>query len=258
MSDVQEASVDKALQQEQMLKLITKGFYRELMNYGIMKKDVITVSSLLLDCLMKDLKTPSQCNGDEYYNHLFTVGSVHDEWRAGRELSIKDIRITALRPEHHEQVAAWLSNPAIKYSFVPPFPDSKMELTRYFEQPGRDYFAILYDREPVGVIGADNVDDRSRKMEMKKFIGNTNLQGRGIGKYATFLFLYYAFVVREFDKVYLHSGDTNIRNIILNSKFGFELEGIFFDDVVVQDSKKDVVRMSLFKHRWLEIFTGAS
>jgi RimJ/RimL family protein N-acetyltransferase len=228
------------------------------MNYGIMKKDVVTVSSLLLDCLMKDLKSPSQSNGDEYYNHLFTISSVRDERRAGQGLSIKDVSITGLRPALYEQVAAWLSNPAIKNSFVPPFPDTQDELTRYFEDPGRDYFTILYDQEPVGVIGADNVDDRSRKMEMKKFIGNTDLQGRGIGKYATFLFLYYAFIVREFDKVYIHSGDTNIRNIILNSKFGFELEGIFFDDVVVENSKKDVVRMSLFKRRWMEIFAGAS
>jgi len=253
MSDVEKKNIDKGLQQEQMLKLISKGFYREMMNYGISKKDVITVSSHLLDCLLKDLKTSDICK-DEYYNNLFTVGSVLNTWDEGKGLTIKDIRITPLQPEHYGQVAVWLADPAIKNSFVPPFPESMKELTRYFEDPGRNYFAIIFNREPVGAIGADNVDEQSLKLEMKKFIGSKELQGQGIGKYATFLFLYYAFVVRNFDKVYIHSGDTNIRNIILNSKFGFELEGIFFDDVVVENCKRDIVRMSLFKERWLDIF----
>jgi len=36
----------------------------------------------------------------------------------------------------------------------------------------------------------------SNKLEMKKLIGNTNVQGKGIGKMATFLFLYYSFFIR--------------------------------------------------------------
>jgi RimJ/RimL family protein N-acetyltransferase len=256
MTQVQEPSADKALQQEQMLKLITKGFYRELMNYGIMKKDVISVSSFLLDYLMRDMKGSGGNGGDEYYNGQFTVGSVRDTWNDGRELSLQDVRIVPLEPQVYGQVATWLSEPSIRYSFIPPFPDSPQDLARYFEQPGRAYFTIYLDSTPVGIIGADNMDDDVRKLEMKKCIGATDMRGRGIGKHATFLFLYYAFMVRDFNKVYIHSGDTNIRNITLNSKFGFELEGIFFDDVVIKDSRKDVVRMSLFKPRWLEIFSG--
>jgi RimJ/RimL family protein N-acetyltransferase len=90
---------------------------------------------------------------------------------------------------------------------------------------------------------------------MKKLVGDGRFQGRGIGKTATFLFLYYAFVVKDYDKVFIHSGDANIRNIILNSKFGFELEGIFFSDVVMGTRKRDVIRMGLLKPRWLEIFS---
>jgi RimJ/RimL family protein N-acetyltransferase len=64
-------------------------------------------------------------------------------------------------------------------------------------------------------------------------------------------------VIRNLNKVYVHSRDINIRNINLNSRFGFELEGIFFDDVKVGDKRQDIVRMALFKSLWVRIFSSA-
>jgi RimJ/RimL family protein N-acetyltransferase len=81
------------------------------------------------------------------------------------------------------------------------------------------------------------------------------LQGKGIGKRATFGFLYYAFMIRNLNKVYIHSRDINIRNINLNSRFGFELEGVFLNDIIVGDKPQDVLRMALFKSLWLQIFS---
>jgi RimJ/RimL family protein N-acetyltransferase len=257
MNNNRENTAVNELQQEQMLKLITKGFYKELINYGIEKKYIITVSSHLLDYLLKDLKDTTVGKDDEYYNQLFTVKNIQDNWKKNQRLIIKDVSISPLKPEMCSQVAVWLADPAIKYNFIPSFPEAENELKEYFEHVGRAYFIIHYNDEPVGVIGADNMDNKSRKLEMKKFVGNAGLHGKGIGKFATFLFLYYSFSILGFDKVYIHSGDANMRNIILNSKFGFELEGIFFDDVVIQSTKKDVVRMGLLKARWLEIFSSA-
>jgi RimJ/RimL family protein N-acetyltransferase len=76
---------------------------------------------------------------------------------------------------------------------MPPFPEGESALKEYFEHPKRSYFAISHANEPVGLIGANNIDSESKKLEMKKLIGNRNLQGKGIGKSATFLFLYYFF-----------------------------------------------------------------
>lgn len=256
MSGLTEHTVEPATQRELMLKLITKAFYRELINYGITKKDVVSVSSFLLDYLLRDLKNPGADNGEGNYRHLFSVKSVRDEWRGGRGLGFRDISLTPLCPDLCGQVAAWLSEPAVRDSFVPPFPESAQDLKSYFAQPGRDYFSIHYGEEPVGIIGADSISLTSRKVEMKKLIGNRDYQGRGIGKTATFLFLYYAFVVMNYEKVFIHSSDTNIRNIILNSKFGFEVEGVFFSDVAVGSVRRDVVRMGLLRTQWQEIFSG--
>lgn len=240
------------IQQEQMLKIITKGFYKELINYGIQEKHIITVSTYLLDYLTKE-KTLRRSN--EYYNQLFSIKDIQNEWNTDKRLKLRDISISPILPALYAQVGAWLKNPVLKYSFTPLFPESERGLKQYFEHKQRKYFCIYYNNEPVGIIGADNIDADSKKLEMKKFIGNSGLQGKGIGKLATFLFLYYTFCILKFDKIYIHSGDTNIRNINLNSKFGFELEGMFFEDVYIKNEKRDVVRMGLLKSRWTEIFS---
>ena len=51
------------------------------------------------------------------------------------------------------------------------------------------------------------------------------------------------------------SGNANIRNINLNRKFGFELEGVFFEDAFLGNKKRDIVRMGLLRSRWMEIFS---
>ena len=91
---------------------------------------------------------------------------------------------------------------------------------------------------------------------MRKLIGDPAMHGKGIGKRATFLFLYHVFLHRKFEKVYVHSMDTNIRNLNLNGKFGFELEGVFLQDVILQQERRDVVRMALVRSAWLELFSG--
>jgi RimJ/RimL family protein N-acetyltransferase len=166
----------------------------------------------------------------------------------------KDVYIAPLQRGMISQVSLWLQNPIIKYSFVSRFPTHQSSLREYFAAPDRQYFGIFSQGHYVGIIGADGMERGSRKLEMRKFIGDVGLHGRGIGKCATFLFLYYCFMILDFNKVYIHSGDTNISNINLNSQLGFELEGILFEDAIVDDERRDVVRMGLLKSRWEEVF----
>jgi RimJ/RimL family protein N-acetyltransferase len=44
-------------------------------------------------------------------------------------------------------------------------------------------------------------------------------------------------------------------NLNINSRFGFELEGVFLEDLKVGNQRQDIVRMALFKSLWLQIFS---
>jgi RimJ/RimL family protein N-acetyltransferase len=239
--------------QEQMLKLVAKSFYKELVNYGIDTSDIVTVSMHLLDQITEKDETTSEGNG--YYNKLFIIQDVQNLWNREKKLQLENVSISFLHPEQVPTVCQWLKNNQIKRTFIDLLPKSRYELTQYFfEDPTRKYFGIYYQEVLVGIIGAENIDHQSKKLEMKKFVGEAGYSGKGIGKRATFLFLFYVFYILKFNKVYIHSMDTNIRNINLNSKFGFELEGIFFQEIFKENQYYDVVRMGLLKEHWEEIF----
>jgi RimJ/RimL family protein N-acetyltransferase len=253
MSEYENSSATMRQHREQMLRLTSRSFYTELLNYGANTQEILTVAEHLLDNVQN--KTGRSNGHVEYYNRLFTIKDVQNEWAARKSLTIKSVSISPLDLNLVPQVAAWLKNPLIQESFYPCFPGSVEDLYCYFRESSRDYFSIVYGQIPAGIIGAENLDSHSGKLEMRKFVGDPRMHGKGIGKAATFLFLYYAFVICRFNKVYLHSMDLNIHNINLNCKFGFELEGVFLEDARIQNKPRDVIRMSLSGPIWIKLFS---
>ncbi len=238
---------------EQMLKLVAKGFYNELINYGVDKADVLSVAGHLLDNVLQ--KGANADKHTEYYNRLFTIKDVQNEWEPSRRLSLQQVSISPMDPCLITQVASWLRAPGIRESFYPRFPETDTDLVRLFKAPNCEYFSIFHQQKLAGIIGGQDIDTQSAKLEMRKLVGDAAMHGKGIGKRATFLFLYYVFVIRKFRKVYLHSLDINIRNLNLNGKFGFELEGVFLEEAKIQDRWRDVIRMALAGPVWLELFS---
>jgi len=237
---------------EQMLRLVARGFHKELIKYGVKEPEIVTVAAHLLDNVV--LKSPPASKQVEKYNQLFTIKDVRDQWAEAQKLGLHEVTLTPLGTDHVGQIAGWLENPKIKSSFFPRFPEEKGKLAAHFQSPGQEYFAIWHQQDFVGIIGGENVDNDSTKLEMKKLVGDPNMRGKGIGKRATFLFLYHVFVIRKFYKVYLHTLEINIRNLNLNGNLGFSLEGVFFDDVKIDGQRQDVVRMALTAPAWLNLF----
>jgi len=240
---------------EQLLKLVTRAFFNELTKYGIQKDEILRVASHLLDNVLTQLDRSDR--GEAPPNDVgFTIEAVVDEWRARRRLTLDGIALRPFEGADVPRVAGWLRVPAVRDSFVPPFPDDEAGLQGYFRRPHQEYFAILRGDEPVGIIGGENIDAASGKLEMKKLIGDSELRGKGIGKRATFMFLFWAFSILGMHKVYVHSRDVNVRNINLNSRFGFELEGVFLEDTQVGGRRVDLVRMALLAPIWRALFGG--
>jgi RimJ/RimL family protein N-acetyltransferase len=253
MDDRSDKKIAGKKQRDQMLKLVAKSFYNELTNYGVSENEIINMASHLLDNLLAKEKKPAE--GVEYYNGIFTLVSVRDEWADCKQLGVQHVTLRPLQLPDVSKIGTWLKVQAVRESFVPRFPEKQSELLKYFADPTCEYFGIHYDDRLVGIVGGENIDLAAGKLEMKKLVGESGLQGKGIGKRATFGFLYYAFMIRNLTKVYIHSPDVNIRNINLNSRFGFELEGVFLNDIIAGDKHQDVLRMALFKLLWLQIFS---
>jgi RimJ/RimL family protein N-acetyltransferase len=240
-------------QQEQLLKLVTKGFYNELVNYGVPKADIVTIASHLLGHMSQQEAAPAK--QDRFYSRVFGLDSIEDRWTEARRLGID--HSVVLRPIDDALPAVideWLAEPKVRNSFVTPYPTTLEGLRAHLASPTCHYFCIEYEGEPVGIIGAENLDEHSRRLEMRKLVGRRELQGMGIGTRATFAFLYYAFQILGFEKVYIYSTDVNVRNLNINAQFGFTLEGVFFQELQGEQGRLDIVRMGLLRSHWQAIF----
>lgn len=244
--------VQKA-QQTQMLRLVTQSFCKELLNYGVDRQDMVTISVELLDYVMGAESAPVRAIPPDVA--AFAPGRI--EQADGDVLRYGPVHLAPLYPELLPTVEGWLATTDVQRNFAVRYPAAGPALFQhFFEEPGTRYFGIFYQDTCVGLVGGEQIDEVARKVEMKKFIGEEGFRGLGIGKTATFLWLYHTFEVAGFNKVYIYSLDTNIRNINLNSALGFEVEGILFDDACLDGTYHDVVRMSLLRARWQEMFAG--
>ncbi|NVB39849.1 GNAT family N-acetyltransferase [Pseudenhygromyxa sp. WMMC2535] len=244
-------------QQEQMLKLITKGFYNELINYGVPESDIVTIATHLLGHVSSP--DPSVSTQTGFYSRVFDLESIADRWTEAREIAVGDeILLRPLDagtlPELLSDIGEWLSDPKTAMGFVSPYPGDPRELAAHFAGERRSYFVIDFKGEPVGFIGAENLDTRTSRLEMRKLVGRRDLQGMGIGKRATFGFLYYAFRILEIEKVYIYSTDINVRNLNINNQFGFNLEGVLLQELPGEAGRIDVLRMGLMRETWNGIF----
>ena len=89
MDEQSDKEIADEKQRGQMLKLVAKGFYNELTNYGVRNHEIVQVASHLLDNLLATEKKPAE--GVEYYNEMFTLASVRDEWVDHKQLGIQHV-----------------------------------------------------------------------------------------------------------------------------------------------------------------------
>src|SRR5256885_12682250 len=123
MDEQSDKAIASKKQRNQMLKLRAKGFYNELINYGVGQPEVIRVASHLLDNLLAKGKRPDKDVG--YYNDIFTLASVQDQWAARKQLVVEPVALRPLGNQVISKVAAWLKQPAVRESFVPAFPENE-------------------------------------------------------------------------------------------------------------------------------------
>ena len=241
------------VQQTEMLKLVTQSFCRELVNFGVPRTSLPTIASEVLDYVMNGRERPSLTS--EHGPSPLELSEIVEDGIFKDQLQYGDVSIRPLTIDLLPTISEWLETTDVQRHFAVPFPTSVEDLVEYFFNTEHNvYFSIFYKDAFVGVIGGEQIDQRIRRVEMKKFIGDQEFRGHGIGKTATFLWLHHVFDQKNYNKVFIYSLDTNLRNINLNNQLGFELEGILFEDAMMDGKYCDVARMGLLKSKWDSLF----
>jgi RimJ/RimL family protein N-acetyltransferase len=99
--------------------------------------------------------------------------------------------------------------------------------------------------EPVGLLAYLNFDKGQRKAELRKMIGDPAYRGKGLAREATYLWLRYGVSTLGLRKIYLDTLDNNLRNIALNEKLGFKVEGLLRAECLIDGEQRDILRMAI-------------
>ena len=96
--------------------------------------------------------------------------------------------------------------------------------------------------EPIGTIGLNEIDCRSRNAEWGRFmIGDKRFLGKGYAHEAMYLSVQYAFLHLNLHRLYLKVFSWNKRARSMYESFGFKKEGILREHVFKDGKYHDVV-----------------
>ncbi len=114
-------------------------------------------------------------------------------------------------------------------------------------------FIINYDGTSIGSTFLRDIDVDNNKAEFGIFIGEDNYRGQGLGTQATLQILKYGFEKLNLNKIFLRVLNNNTSAVNSYIKSGFQKEGLFREDVCINNKYYDVLFMSILKNEWRKI-----
>lgn len=102
----------------------------------------------------------------------------------------------------------------------------------------------------VGAVYLLNIDWLSKSCEFSIWIGDKQVQGKGIGEEATRLAIHHAFADLNINRIYLSVVTDNIRALNLYKKVGFKEEGVARDAIYKNGQYKDLVLMGMLSREY--------
>ena len=103
-------------------------------------------------------------------------------------------------------------------------------------------------KERIGSVFLRDIDYHNNKAEFGIFIGENHYQGCGYGTEAAQLIMQYGFEQLGLHKITLRALKTNKKALRSYEKAGFQLEGCFKDDVLIDGKYETIVYMAAFRN----------
>jgi RimJ/RimL family protein N-acetyltransferase len=149
-----------------------------------------------------------------------------------RSLKLSDINNKYLSWINDKKINQYLYNPNKKYS--------KNDLIKYFKEIDfnkKMVFAIIDKKNTkhVGNMGLNPIDIKNQKTGIGGIIGDKKYWGSTAFVEGLQLLIDYSFKVRKFIRVYSGVHENNVPGIIASKKAGFKLEGIFKNNIIINN-----------------------
>lgn len=142
----------------------------------------------------------------------------------------------------------------MRYWFEEPF-ETFAELSALYDEHIHDQrerrFVLEASGEKAGLVELVEIDHVHRRAEFQIIIAPEH-QGKGLATLATRLALDYGFSVLNLYKLYLIVDRENHKAAHIYRKLGFKVEGELIHEFFINGEYRNVTRMCLFQHDYLE------
>jgi RimJ/RimL family protein N-acetyltransferase len=225
------------------LKTLARTFFKEATGYGFTQVDYVKFVNILLDMAMKSDPEAAGRSGSGGFE--LPVGTTV---AAGLPLRGEHLIVRRFDPEQDLTLLdRWLADGWGRYFLLSSATAQRRDVHEVVRNESSVIGTItLLDSTPIGVVAFLDHDPLQRKAELRKLIGDVGQRRKGFGKEASALWIRYGLDVLNLEKIYLSTLNTNIRNIKLNEELGFVVEGILRNEVFIDGTHHDVLRMGLW------------
>jgi UDP-4-amino-4,6-dideoxy-N-acetyl-beta-L-altrosamine N-acetyltransferase len=169
-----------------------------------------------------------------------------------------DVQIRPISNQDTQNIIKWRNNPSVQKNFIFRTPLNEKLHSEWMQnkvEKGEVAQFIIRDKssnQDVGSVYLRDIDHCNKKAEFGIFIGEDEARGKNIGTQSTSLILQHAFEQLDLNKVFLRVFDVNTGAIKSYEKSGFVKEGLFRQDVIIDNHPYNVIFMGILKEDWMK------
>lgn len=227
---------------EETIKTIAASFLKQAQKYGFSLNDYIRFTNYLLDEAMRITGV---------YNKTEEKIRYHSQTQKQFPIETERLLIRKVQKKDLPLIKEWLKDEEGRYFLLSRLVQPQETIEDIFESEYNILGLItLKDKTPIGLIAYLNIDEYTKKAELRNLIGEKKQRGKGYGNEATKAWIEYGFFTLGLEKIYLTTINTDIKNIRINESLGFKVEGLLKNELKINGEYFDVLQMSLLKE-WL-------
>lgn len=112
-------------------------------------------------------------------------------------------------------------------------------------------FLFYLEQEAIGVVSITDIDMKNKRCSWGIYIGEENAP-KGSGTKMGYFALQYVFNDLKLQKIWVEVLANNAVSLNFHKKLGFHVEGIFRRHILKSGRYEDVVRLALFKEKFID------
>ena len=203
---------------EETIKTIAASFLKQAQKYGFSLNDYIRFTNYLLDEAMRITGVHNKTEEKICY---------HSQTQKQFPIETERLLIRKVQKKDLPLIKEWLEDEEGRYFLLSRLVQPQETIEDIFESEYNILGLItLKDKTPIGLIAYLNIDEYTKKAELRKLIGEKKQRGKGYGNEATKAWIEYGFFTLGLEKIYLTTINTDIKNIRINESLGFKVEGL--------------------------------